>query len=200
MTESLQQVENEDAKTTPSQSIWDAARKGIREPSPLQQTLYVRDSRLSAIIWLKRGAGTRPLRLEGTVKLKNRRALHNLCLTIAVAVGIGVASPVTEAADTPPIVGDWTGTLDPGAQAAKRIVVHIIQEQDGTLSGSIDFPDQSMSNIPMTAITYKQSALHFESGSIQTIYDGTMNPDKTQIAGTLKQAASTISLTIKRTP
>jgi hypothetical protein len=49
------------------------------------------------------------------------------------------------AADAKPIAGDWEGTLDPGAQGKKRIVVHISAAQDGTLSGTIDYPDQETS-------------------------------------------------------
>jgi len=37
------------------------------------------------------------------------------------------------------------GTLDPGAQPKKRIVVHISAAQDGSLSGTIDYPDQDTS-------------------------------------------------------
>ena len=119
---------------------------------------------------------------------------------VALVWALGAATLVANATDTAPIVGDWTGTIDPGAQAARQIVVHIAQQQDGTLTGTIDFPDQSMSSIAVTAITFRQSVLHFESGSIQTVYDGTMNLEKSQIAGTLKQAAATVSLVIKRTP
>jgi len=135
----------------------------------------------------------------------HRRWLYTQSLWItllwaALVWALGAATLVANAADTPPIVGDWTGTIDPGAQTPKHIVVHISQEQDGTLTGTIDFPDQSMSSIPITAITFKQSVLHFESGSIQSVYDGTMNLEKSQIAGTLKQATATVSLIIKRTP
>jgi hypothetical protein len=42
----------------------------------------------------------------------------------------------TVAADAPSIVGDWPGTLDPGAQPKKRILVNISAGQDGTLSGT----------------------------------------------------------------
>ena len=57
----------------------------------------------------------------------------------------------TMAADAKPIAGDWEGTLDPGAQAKKRIVVHISAAQDGNLSGTIDYPDQETSGTLITA-------------------------------------------------
>jgi hypothetical protein len=99
-----------------------------------------------------------------------------------------------------PIVGAWEGTLDPGAQAKKRILVHISAEWDGSLSGTIDYPDQSISGIGITAITYQEPTLHFESSSMQASYDGAMNKDNSEITGTWKQGSATLSLILKRVP
>jgi hypothetical protein len=105
-------------------------------------------------------------------------------------------SPQT--ADQRPIIGDWEGTLDPGAQPKKRIVVHITAAQDGTLSGTIDYPDQDTSDIKMTAITYKEPALHFESTPDLSAYDGAISKTNPPIiTGTFKQSGSSLSLTLK---
>jgi hypothetical protein len=114
--------------------------------------------------------------------------------------GLSILPAPTMAAEARPIVGDWEGTLDPGAQARKRIVVHISAAQDGTLSGTIDYPDQDTSGILITAITYKEPNLHFESSPSQSAYDGTMNHDNSEITGTLKQAGTSLGLILKRTP
>jgi hypothetical protein len=71
---------------------------------------------------------------------------------------------------------------------------------DGTLSGTIDYPDQDTSGILITAITYKEPTLHFESSPIQASYDGTMNKDNSEITGKWKQSGATLSLILKRTP
>ena len=128
-----------------------------------------------------------------------RAASFGLCLGVTLMLGLRVMPTVTMAADVRPIVGDWQGTLDPGAQPKKRIVVHISAEQDGSLSGTIDYPDQDTSGILITAITYKGSALHFECSSTQGSYDGTTNQDSSEITGTWKQGAA-LSLILKRTP
>jgi hypothetical protein len=104
------------------------------------------------------------------------------------------------AADTPPIVANWEGTLDPGAQPKKRIVVHITAEQDGSLRGTIDYPDQDTSGILITAITYKEPALHFESTPDLSVYDGTISKDNSQITGSWKQGGRGLDLILKRTP
>ncbi len=124
----------------------------------------------------------------------NRRALFWLSLGLALIIGLGIHSAVAAPADLTPIVGTWEGTLDPGAQAKKRIVVHISASQDGTLSGTIDFPDEDVSGVLVTAITFKNGVLHFESSP--GFYDGTMNKDNSELKGTWKSA---LSLTLKRT-
>ena len=130
---------------------------------------------------------------------KPRPSSFALCLGLTLMLGLGLVPVRTMAADTTPIVGTWEGTLDPGAQSKKRIVVHISAAQDGTLSGTIDYPDQDTSGILITAITYKEPTLHFESTDTGS-YDGTMNKDNSEITGTWKQAGAGLSLILKRTP
>jgi hypothetical protein len=123
-----------------------------------------------------------------------------LCLALALILGLSVVPSLTMAADTRPIVGDWEGTLDPGAQPKKRIVVHISAAQDGSLSGTVDYPDQDTSGIQITAITFKEPTLHFESSQSLSVYDGIMIKDASSITGTLKQAGASLNLVLKRTP
>jgi len=125
--------------------------------------------------------------------------LFALCLGLALILELGLVPARTMAADTTPIVGNWEGTLDPGAQPKKKIVVHISASQDGSLSGTIDYPDQDTSGIRITAITYKEPILHFESTGTGS-YDGTMNKDNSEITGSWKQGAAGVSLILKRTP
>ena len=122
-----------------------------------------------------------------------------LGLGVALILALGMPAPAM-AADATSIVGDWGGTLDPGAQPKKRILVHISAAQDGTLSGTIDYPDQDTSGIQITAITYKEPVLHFESASSLVSYDGTMKKDNSEITGTWKQGGAALSLILKRTP
>ena len=131
---------------------------------------------------------------------KPRASLSTLYLGLALTIGLSIPSTPAMAADPQPIIGVWEGTLDPGAQPKKRIVVHISAAQDGSLSGTIDYPDQDTSGTLITAITYKEPTLHFESGPSQSVYDGTMNKDNSEITGTLKQAGASLNLILKRTP
>jgi hypothetical protein len=133
--------------------------------------------------------------------MKRRRALSfGLWLGLTLMPGLGIVPAPMMVAAEPPIVGAWEGTLDPGAQAKKRILVHISTEGDGSLSGTIDYPDQSTSGIGITAITYKEPTLHFESSSMQASYDGAMNKDNSELKGTWKQGGATLNLILKRVP
>jgi hypothetical protein len=142
--------------------------------------------------------------------MERRRALRpQLCLRSVLVIGTvfagsmfagSVLAPVVAmAADPPRIVGTWEGVLDPGAQPKKHVVVHISAEQDGSLSGTIDYPDQDVSGILITAITYKEHALHFESTSNLSSFDGTLNRDGSEIAGNWKQGGTPLTLVFKRT-
>jgi hypothetical protein len=132
--------------------------------------------------------------------MKKRRALwFELCLGLSLLLALMITPILASAADPPRIVGTWEGLLDPGAQPKKHVVVHISADQDGSLSGTIDYPDQEVSGILISAITYKAHVLHFESTSNLCSYDGTLNQDGTEIAGNWKQGPTPLSLTLKRT-
>jgi len=147
--------------------------------------------------WLSEAAVSQ----EGSSIMKKPRASSfALYAGLTLTLALGMAPALTMAQDTQPIVGDWSGTLNPGAQPKKRIVVHISAAQDGSLSGTIGYPDQDTSGIQITAITYRKSTLHFESTPSLTVYDGTMNQDNSRITGTMKQAGESLNLTLKRTP
>jgi hypothetical protein len=119
---------------------------------------------------------------------KHRAPWFQLCVGLTLTLGLAIAPVLTMAADPPRIVGTWEGVLDPGAQPKKHIVVHIAADQDGSLSGTIDFPDQDVSGVLISGITYKAHALHFESTQNLSAYDGNW-----------KQGATPVSLTLKRT-
>jgi len=132
--------------------------------------------------------------------MKNHHALRlQLGLVFTLILGLALTPTLTVAADPPRIVGTWEGVLDPGAQPKKHVVVHISADQDGSLSGTIDYPDQDVSGIQITAITYKAHILHFESTPNLSSFDGSLNKDNTEIAGTWKQGGAPLTLTLKRT-
>jgi hypothetical protein len=127
-----------------------------------------------------------------------RHSSFALCVGLALMLA-GSIVPRLGAQDEPRVVGEWTGTLNPGGQPKKHIVVHISAEQDGSLRGTIDYPDQDVSGVQITAITYSKSTLHFESTPGLFAYDGTMDKDSSRITGVWKQGGTALNLVLKRT-
>jgi hypothetical protein len=130
---------------------------------------------------------------------KLRRSSFWVWFGLALMLGTAISPVIARAAD-PPIVGDWEGILNPGAQPKKKIIVHIVAAQDGSLSGTIDYPDQEVSGTPISAITYRAPTLHFESSPSLAMYDGTMNKDNSELRGSWTQGGAPVNLTLKKTP
>jgi len=131
------------------------------------------------------------------------KQLRHLALALYLGLALILAGSITPrltAQDEPPVVGEWTGTLNPGGQPKKHVVVHISAEQDGSLRGTIDYPDQDVSGVQITAITYRKLTLHFESTPGLCAYDGTMQSDSSRITGVWKQGGTTLDLVLRRTP
>ena len=121
-----------------------------------------------------------------------------LLAVLAVAWGLTVLPARARAEQPPAVVGNWEGTLDAGDQGKLRVVLHVTQAKDGSLSATMDSPDQNATGIPVTKITYKEPSLHFESESIQGSYDGKMNKENSEIAGNWSQGGATLPLVFKR--
>jgi hypothetical protein len=130
------------------------------------------------------------------VKIQRLTSFMFYLVTVLLTLQL-VLSPAM-AADPSPVVGVWEGTLDPGAQPKKRIVIHISAAQDGGLNGTIDYPDENSSGMMITAITYKAPVLHFESSAALAVYDGSLSQDSLQIIGTWKQGGKALDLVLKR--
>ena len=126
------------------------------------------------------------------------RAFRGLSCTAALLFVLGVLPLVSLAAPKPAVVGDWNGVLDAGGGNNLHIVVHITQAQDGTLTGTLDSPDQQATGIKISSITYKESALHFECSDIGGSFDGKMSSDKTKLNGTWSQSGNSLALNLAR--
>ncbi len=84
------------------------------------------------------------------------------------------------------IVGDWQGTLKAGP-AELRLVLHITKNSDGALGASLDSLDQGAMGIPVNGVTLANSKLTLNVDAVRGTYEGTVNKDATEIAGTWSQ-------------
>jgi hypothetical protein len=84
------------------------------------------------------------------------------------------------------ITGDWNGTLH-GNGAELRLVLHISKNPDGSLQATLDSIDQGKNGIPVSSATLKNSTLDLDVQAVEGAYEGKVNADASEIAGTWTQ-------------
>ncbi|MGB7549014.1 MAG: serine hydrolase [Terracidiphilus sp.] len=84
------------------------------------------------------------------------------------------------------IAGDWQGVLNAGG-AQLHLVLHITAAKDGSLSGTLDSVDQGANGIPVSEISLKDAKLSLTVEAVHGAYEGSVNKDATEIAGTWTQ-------------
>ena len=108
--------------------------------------------------------------------------MKNLFMALALLL---LASSVSLAQD---ISGAWNGTLNTG-MGELRLVLHITKNADGTLKATLDSVDQNANGIPVTSATLKDSHLSLKVDDVNGAYEGKVNADASEIAGTWTQGA-----------
>ena len=104
------------------------------------------------------------------------------------------ASP--SSANQSSIIGDWAGTLDAGG-AQLRLLLHITAAKDGSLTATLDSIDQGANGIPIKTATFKDGKLNLDVEAVHGTYDGTLNKEASEIAGTWSQGQP-LALNFKR--
>ena len=96
------------------------------------------------------------------------------------------------------LAGVWNGTLAAGA-ANLRLRVEITQTSAGAATGTLESLDQGANDIPLSVITCKESAVHFEARGIGAYYDGTLSAAGVVLAGQWHQSGQALPLEFKKT-
>jgi pimeloyl-ACP methyl ester carboxylesterase len=86
------------------------------------------------------------------------------------------------------ITGDWNGTLNANG-AELRLVMHLTKNTDGSLKATLDSIDQGANGIPVSSATLKDSQLSLKVDAVNGTYEGKVNADASEIAGTWTQGA-----------
>ncbi len=115
---------------------------------------------------------------------------------VAAAVAAFLAGPVG-AQDPLELVGDWMGTLEAGG-ARLRLVFHVVPNEDGTLSGTMDSLDQGANGIPVTEVTMEGRAVTMSVPSIAGGFEGTLSEDGQRIDGSWSQGGAALPLAVER--
>ena len=121
-----------------------------------------------------------------------------ICLTLIMASSVSMIG-FAQQQDTSEIgiEGIWEGTLKiPGGEL--RIVFKISKNPDGTLTVTLDSPDQGAIDIPVEEVIFKDNTLRLEVKSVGAVFEGKVSEDFLVIEGDLKQSGQTLSLTVNR--
>ena len=121
-----------------------------------------------------------------------------VCFTlIIIGSAFFIVSAQEQVTSTPGIEGIWEGKLKvPGTEL--RIVFEISKNSDGTLTATLDIPDQGVTGIPVEEVIFKDNTLRLEVKSAGGIFEGKVSQDFLVIEGEWKQSGQTLSLTVKR--
>ena len=95
------------------------------------------------------------------------------------------------------LAGVWNGTLAAGA-ASLRLKVRIAKTAAGTATGTLESVDQGAKDIPLSAITCKEGAVHFEARGVGAHYDGTLSPAGVMLTGQWHQSGQAMPLEFKK--
>lgn len=137
-----------------------------------------------------------------------RQGVQSLPMTLERSRGVTVAfeaeqlSPADLAASkqaAEKLAGIWNGTLAAGP-ANLRLRIKIARSSTGAASGTLDSLDQGAKDIPLSAITYKDSAVRFEARGLGAFYEGTLAPGGDSLTGQWHQAGQSATLDFKKSP
>lgn len=106
------------------------------------------------------------------------------------------SSATSTAAPAQNLEGAWEGTLNAGT-VKLRLALKVTKEADGALSAKFQSLDQSPDELAVDVISLKDGAVHFEMKRLLAAFDGTLNPEGTEIAGQFSQGGASFPLTFK---
>ncbi|HET6863301.1 MAG TPA: alpha/beta fold hydrolase, partial [Pyrinomonadaceae bacterium] len=105
--------------------------------------------------------------------------------------------PANAQTPTPTLDGVWNGVLAIG-DAKLRLALKITKTPDG-LTAVMDSVDQpNGGNLKVDSITLQDNVLRFEMKTLQIVYEGTLNKDGFEIAGTFTQATQPFPMIFRK--
>ena len=102
--------------------------------------------------------------------------------------------PVTAVVEAPTkgipgkgLAGFWQGSLKPMAGVELRLLLEITNSPENKLEGVLVSLDQGNARVPMNVLTLETNVVHFETKSINGIFDGDLSADGAEIEGDWQQ-------------
>jgi dipeptidyl aminopeptidase/acylaminoacyl peptidase len=92
--------------------------------------------------------------------------------------------------------GSWQGTLEAGGTKL-RLALTVTKSDAGAYAGKLDSLDQG-ATIPIDTIAVNDDAVRLEVKSLGIVFEGVLNRERTELAGTFTQGGQSFPLTFKR--
>ena len=100
------------------------------------------------------------------------------------------------AADTPPLAGDWQGTISFNG-LEQHLAVHL-KSNGGSWTGSMDAVDSGVKGIPIQGVAVQDFKLSFQVPKVQGSYEGTLDAKTDVVSGTWSQGPLKLPLALHR--
>ena len=117
-----------------------------------------------------------------------------LAIIAAFTLALGGAPAIAQGQLDP--AGYWIGGLQINAQVVLRIAVDITAGEDGSLSGTLDSPDQNSFGTPLADVALQFETLVFSVPSIGASYQGSWDLERQWWDGTFTQAGQSWPLVL----
>jgi len=111
----------------------------------------------------------------------------------------GSQPPVEPTEAQKPIVGTWLGELEVSGGTRLRMVFNIRPEADGGLAATLDSPDQGVSGLPVSEVTFANGHLRLVSSLVGGAFEGDLSQDGTVLDGKWMQGGMELPLSLERT-
>ena len=110
---------------------------------------------------------------------------------------VAAAEPASTDPETAARVeGTWSGTLNAGGQAL-RLIFHI-EADGGSLSGTLDSPDQGQMGMPISAVAFDGTTLRVDLTYAQAFFEGAISADGTTLDGSWNQGGGSLPLALQK--
>lgn len=101
-------------------------------------------------------------------------------------------------AQTPSLEGIWEGTLSVGG-ASLRLIFKVTKSPTGSLTATLDSPDQGALGLPVDAVALDGNSVRFDLTRLGASYEAKVNSQFTELTGNWKQGGLELPLVMKRT-
>jgi hypothetical protein len=111
-----------------------------------------------------------------------------------MACGWAVTAQAVQQQQPPVPAGTWKGLLQ---GAGLNVVFHITAAADGKFTATMDSPDQNVTGIPVSQVTYADSVLKIVVAAIQGDFEGRLGADG-KFKGQWRQGTATLPLVLEK--